>query len=114
ELYRTAALHGGNAIIESIRTVEGKSPVVAGHPDATGDNFIYHIGLFGGYSSPTSNQLSKQIPVLMKDGKKAEAEVLKSESASLKSATQAYADEMRALEKLIVDIHVQIPNIPHG
>jgi seryl-tRNA synthetase len=27
--------------------------------------------------------------------------------------TQAYADEMRALEKLIVDIHVQIPNIPH-
>jgi len=60
-----------------------------------------------------SNQLSKQIPILMKEGKKAEAEELKSESASLKSVTQAYADEMRALEKLIVDIHVQIPNIPH-
>jgi hypothetical protein len=37
--------------------VEGKSPVVAGHPDATGDNFIYHIGLFGGYSSPTVNNV---------------------------------------------------------
>ncbi|MCE2963251.1 MAG: MbnP family protein [Chitinophagales bacterium] len=37
--------------------VEGKSPVVAGHPDATGDNFIYHIGLFGGYSSPTVNNI---------------------------------------------------------
>jgi hypothetical protein len=37
--------------------VEGKSPAVAGHPDATGDNFIYHIGLFGGYSSPTVNNI---------------------------------------------------------
>jgi seryl-tRNA synthetase len=60
-----------------------------------------------------SNQLSKQIPVLMKDGKKEEAEKLKTESANLKSATQAFADEMRALEKQIIDIHVQIPNIPH-
>lgn len=60
-----------------------------------------------------SNQLSKQIPILMKDGKKEEAETLKIESANLKSATQAYADEMRALEKLILDLHAQIPNIPH-
>lgn len=37
--------------------IEGKSPVVAGHPDATGDNFIYHIGLFGGYSTPTVNNI---------------------------------------------------------
>jgi len=60
-----------------------------------------------------SNQLSKQIPILMKEGKKDEAEKLKSESANLKSATQAFSDEMRALEKQILDIHVQIPNIPH-
>lgn len=60
-----------------------------------------------------SNQLSKQIPILMKEGKKDEAEKLKSESSNLKSATQAFADEMRALEKQIIDIHVQIPNIPH-
>ncbi len=37
--------------------VEGKSPSVAGNPGATGDNFIYHIGLFGGYSSPTVNNI---------------------------------------------------------
>ena len=60
-----------------------------------------------------SNQLSKQIPILMKEGKKDEAEKLKTESANLKSATQDFADEMRALEKQILDIHVQIPNIPH-
>lgn len=37
--------------------VEGKSPAVAGNPGATSDNFVYHIGLFGGYSSPTVNNI---------------------------------------------------------
>lgn len=37
--------------------VEGKSPAVASSPGATGDNFAYHIGLFGGYSSPTLNNI---------------------------------------------------------
>lgn len=60
-----------------------------------------------------SNQFSKQIPILMKEGKKEEAEKLKTESANLKSATQAYSDEMRRLEQDIQDVLAQIPNIPH-
>lgn len=60
-----------------------------------------------------SNQFSKQIPILMKEGKKQEAEKLKTESANLKSATQAYSDEMRRLEQDIQDVLAQIPNIPH-
>lgn len=60
-----------------------------------------------------SNQFSKQIPILMKEGKKEEAEKLKTESANLKSATQAYSDEMRGLEQDIQDVLAQIPNIPH-
>ena len=37
--------------------VEGKSSALSGNPNTTGDNFAYHIGLFGGYSSPTINNI---------------------------------------------------------
>lgn len=60
-----------------------------------------------------SNLISKQIPILMKEGRKEEAEKLKLESSSLKADTQKFSDEMRAVEKQILDIHVLIPNIPN-
>lgn len=59
-----------------------------------------------------SNQISKQIPILMKEGKKEEAEQLKANSANLKSAIQSLSDEMKSLEQDILSLHVQIPNIP--
>jgi hypothetical protein len=40
--------------------IEGSSPAILGNPGATSDKFAYHIGLFGGYSSPTVNNV-KQI-----------------------------------------------------
>lgn len=60
-----------------------------------------------------SNYISKKIPYLMKEGQKEEAENLKIESANLKSATQAFSNRMRELERDIQDVLVQIPNIPH-
>ena len=54
--------------------IEGTSPAVVNHPDATGDKFVYHIGLFGGYSSPTVNNiksiaLSKSGEIAKVDGR---------------------------------------------
>lgn len=40
--------------------IEGSSPSILSNPSATSDKFAYHIGLFGGYSSPTVNNV-KQI-----------------------------------------------------
>lgn len=60
-----------------------------------------------------SNLLSKNIAQYFKEGKKEEADKAKEESANLKSATQAFTDELKAIEHNILDIHVQIPNIPN-
>lgn len=60
-----------------------------------------------------SNTLSKDIAVYFKEGKKAEAEAAKSESTNLKGKTQHLMDELRDVERKILDIHVLIPNIPH-
>lgn len=37
--------------------VEGTSPVLVNNPNTTGSSFAYHIGLFGGYSSATVNNI---------------------------------------------------------
>ncbi len=59
-----------------------------------------------------SNSYSKQIAQFFQEGKKEEAEQLKINSTNLKNDTQTYSDELKELEKNILDIHVQIPNIP--
>jgi seryl-tRNA synthetase len=60
-----------------------------------------------------SNNFSKSIPQLIKEGKTSEAEAAKKESASLKAETQNLSDELKDIERKILDIHTQIPNVPH-
>lgn len=60
-----------------------------------------------------SNNFSKSIPQLIKEGKTIEAEAAKKESASLKAETQNLSDELKDIERKILDIHTQIPNVPN-
>jgi seryl-tRNA synthetase len=59
-----------------------------------------------------SNVLSKNIAVYFQEGKKAEADKAKEESASLKSTTQSLSDDLKKTEQDLQDIHVLIPNLP--
>ncbi|MBL7925413.1 MAG: serine--tRNA ligase [Bacteroidia bacterium] len=58
------------------------------------------------------NQLAKQIGDLMKQGKKAEAELLKSEVAQLKEQSKNMDDEIAALMANIDRLVLTMPNIP--
>lgn len=59
-----------------------------------------------------SNLLSKNIAIYFKEGKKQEADIAKEESSNLKSKTQSLSDELKSIEDAIIQIHVQIPNLP--
>jgi len=59
-----------------------------------------------------SNQLSKQIGQLMKDGKKEEAENIKGKTSSLKNETRKLSERLIRIEKDLTDILISIPNIP--
>jgi len=60
-----------------------------------------------------SNLLSKNIAQYFKEGKKEEAEKAKEESTNLKADTQTFTDELKQIEADILNLHVQIPNIPN-
>lgn len=60
-----------------------------------------------------SNSISKQIAQYFQEGKKAEAEAAKLESSGLKERTQQLSDELKSIEKTILEIHVLLPNVPH-
>ena len=59
-----------------------------------------------------ANQLAKEIGQLFKSGKAQEAQGLKDRSAALKSSTKVLQEEMQELEKSILALRYQIPNIP--
>ena len=59
-----------------------------------------------------ANQLAKDIGQLFKSGKAQEAQSLKERSAELKQSTKAMQEEMQQLEKSILALRYQIPNIP--
>lgn len=59
------------------------------------------------------NQLSKQIGGLMKDGKKDEAEKVKTEVAELKAADKALQEIMDKAQADMTNELLQIPNIPN-
>lgn len=59
-----------------------------------------------------ANQLAKDIGQLFKSGKAQEAQSLKERSAELKQSTKALQEEMQQLEKSILALRYQIPNIP--
>lgn len=60
-----------------------------------------------------ANQLSKQIGMLMKDGKKEEAEAIKAKVAELKDAAKSLQEKQDNAEKEMNALLCQIPNIPY-
>lgn len=59
-----------------------------------------------------SNSLSKHIGLMMKDGKKAEAEASKSRVAEMKGESKILEDTLRLAEQELQDLLVLIPNLP--
>ncbi|HET8861155.1 serine--tRNA ligase [Marivirga sp.] len=60
-----------------------------------------------------SNQISKNIGILMKQGKKEEAEEVKAKTAELKQRSKILQEESQEIEKELTDTLYQIPNVPH-
>ena len=59
------------------------------------------------------NTKSKSIGILMKEGKKEEAEKIKSETTELKEKTKRLGDLLSEYEKELREVLLIIPNIPH-
>lgn len=60
-----------------------------------------------------SNKISKEIGLLMKEGKREEAESAKSKTAQLKESTSELKNQLDVREKELINILYQLPNIPH-
>ncbi|ASK31005.1 serine--tRNA ligase [Chryseobacterium sp. T16E-39] len=59
------------------------------------------------------NKISKEIGLLMKDGKKDEAESAKSKTAQFKESSKELQSQLDVKEKTLLDILYQLPNIPN-
>ncbi|BDD00273.1 serine--tRNA ligase [Persicobacter psychrovividus] len=63
--------------------------------------------------SAESNQLSKQIGLLMREGKKEEANEVKSKTAALKEESKKLQEKLSKIEGDLEQLLFTIPNIPH-
>ncbi len=61
-----------------------------------------------------ANLLAKRIGGLMKEGKSAEAEIAKSETAALKNKSKELEEIFKQTETSLQDLMVTIPNLPHS
>jgi seryl-tRNA synthetase len=59
------------------------------------------------------NQLSKAVGLLMKEGKKEEANSARERTAEIKDDNRALEATMKSTEECLYDLLVQIPNLPH-
>lgn len=59
------------------------------------------------------NKISKEIGILMKDGKKEEAEAAKSKTAQYKDSSKELQSQLNEAEKDLLNTLYQIPNIPY-
>lgn len=59
------------------------------------------------------NQISKEIGILFKEGKKDEAEQAKAKTADLKEQEAAFKKEVDTLEEAITQLMYQLPNVPN-
>lgn len=59
------------------------------------------------------NKISKEIGILMKDGKKEEAEAAKSKTSQYKESSKELESQLKEVEKNLINILYQIPNIPY-
>ncbi|HNW97126.1 MAG TPA: serine--tRNA ligase [Bacteroidales bacterium] len=60
-----------------------------------------------------ANNIAKEIGMLFKSGKAAEAATLKERSAELKNISKELSDELQKTEKELNDAMVLLPNLPH-
>lgn len=58
------------------------------------------------------NQLSKSVGMLMKEGKRDEAEAVKAKVSSMKEGVKEVEAEMKAAEEELINLLVTIPNLP--
>lgn len=65
-------------------------------------------------TSAEANNVARQIGELMRQGKKEEAEVLKTQSPGLKQAIKDLGDKLATLEEDMKSKLVLIPNLPHA
>ena len=61
-----------------------------------------------------SNTISKQIGMLMREGKKEEAEAAKARTADLKQETRELGEQLQELETTLRNQLYQVPNVPHS
>ncbi len=64
-------------------------------------------------SSAEMNNLSKEIGLLFKQGKQAEAAAAKEKTAKLKESIKTFGDKLSEIEQKLNELLVQIPNLPH-
>ena len=60
-----------------------------------------------------ANKVSKEIGMLMKQGKREEAELVKQKSADLKTRSKELEEQVKQLEQELTELLYQLPNIPH-
>jgi len=65
-------------------------------------------------ASSELNSLSKEIGILFKQGKQAEADQYKEKIAELKETIKTLGDQQNSAEQKLNDLLVQIPNLPHA
>ncbi|HLP04069.1 MAG TPA: serine--tRNA ligase [Paludibacter sp.] len=65
-------------------------------------------------TSAEMNNLSKEIGMLFKQGKQAEAAAAKERTSELKELIKAFGDKLSEIEQSLTDLLVQIPNLPHA
>ena len=61
-----------------------------------------------------ANQLAKEIGQLFKTGKPQEAQGLKERSGELKNSSKALQEQMQSIEKELLELRYQVPNIPQA
>lgn len=59
------------------------------------------------------NKLSKEIGILFKEGKQAEANTAKEKTTELKDSTKELSEHLDSIEKELNNLLVTIPNLPH-
>ncbi|MBD3904248.1 serine--tRNA ligase [Chryseobacterium sp. Ch-15] len=59
------------------------------------------------------NKISKEIGILMKEGKREEAEASKSKTAQFKESSAELKSQLEVIEKSLLTILYQIPNVPY-
>jgi len=59
------------------------------------------------------NKISKEIGILMKDGKREEAEAAKSKTSQYKESSKELQSQLAEAEKALITILYQIPNVPY-